>query len=104
MNDGCNGGCLLLRPETVALRHRPAIGGGGDFLMAGSGLDWPIFTEEPHEMWGKTMDLYGMQGHGGANYGYRASLFMLERDSGAYGVSCWPMWACSARSSTSPGS
>ncbi len=61
MSDGRNGGFQLLRPETVPLVPSLAVGGGIDFLMAGSGLDWPIFTEEPHEMWGKTADLRGMQ-------------------------------------------
>jgi hypothetical protein len=31
------------------------------------------------------IDLRGMQGHGGADFGYRASMFMVDSDAGAYG-------------------
>jgi CubicO group peptidase (beta-lactamase class C family) len=85
MNDGQSGGYQLLQPETVALMHSPVVRGGGDFMMSGGGMGWSIFTREPREMWGKTIDLHGMQGHGGADYGYRASMFMVDGDNGAYG-------------------
>jgi CubicO group peptidase (beta-lactamase class C family) len=85
MNAGQSGGFQLLRPETVALMHSQAVRGGGDFMMAGSGMGWSLFTDVPREMWGKMIDLRGMQGHGGADYGYRASMFMIDGDDGAYG-------------------
>jgi CubicO group peptidase (beta-lactamase class C family) len=85
MNAGQSDGFQLLKPETVALMHSPVVRGGGDFMMSGSGMGWSVFTEEPREMWGKMIDLHGMQGHGGADYGYRASMFMVEGDGGAYG-------------------
>ena len=85
MSGGQSGDFQLLQPETVALMHSQAVRGGGDFMMAGTGMGWSLFTDEPREMWGEMMDLRGMQGHGGADYGYRASMFMVEGDDGAYG-------------------
>jgi hypothetical protein len=54
-------------------------------MMAGTGMGWSHYTDKPREMWGKMIDLRGMQGHGGAEYGYRASMFFVEGDEGNYG-------------------
>lgn len=85
MNGGRSVGFQLLQPETVALMHSQAVEGGGDFMMAGTGMGWSLYADEPREMWGKVIDLRAMQGHGGADYGYRASMFMVDSDDGAYG-------------------
>ncbi|MFC2046641.1 hypothetical protein ACFLTC_03870, partial [Chloroflexota bacterium] len=50
-----------------------------------TGMGWSLFVDQPREMWGKMIDLRGMQGHGGADYGYRASMYFVEEDDGAYG-------------------
>jgi CubicO group peptidase (beta-lactamase class C family) len=85
MNSGQSNGFQLLLPETVALMHSQAVSDGGDFMMAGSGMGWSLYAEEPREMWGKMIELRGMQGHGGAEVGYRASMFFVEETGGAYG-------------------
>jgi CubicO group peptidase (beta-lactamase class C family) len=85
MNDGQSNGYQLLLPETVALMHRQVVHGGGDFMMAGTGMGWSHYTDKPREMWVKMIDLRGMQGHGGAEYGYRASMFFVKDTKGSYG-------------------
>jgi CubicO group peptidase (beta-lactamase class C family) len=85
MNEGKSNGHQLLQPETMALMHRQVVQGGGDFMMTGTGMGWAHYADKPREMWGKMIDLRGMQGHGGADYGYRASMFLVEGDGGTYG-------------------
>lgn len=85
MNGGESSGHQLLQPETVELMHSLAVRGGGDFMMVGTGMGWSLYDDKPREMWGKMINTRGMQGHGGAADGYRASMFFVKENDGAYG-------------------
>jgi hypothetical protein len=84
-NDGRGSSYRLLQPETVAFPHRQVVQGGGDLMMVGTGMGWSHHTNEVREMWGKMIDLRGMEGHRGAESGYRASMFLVEGNEGSYG-------------------
>jgi CubicO group peptidase (beta-lactamase class C family) len=86
MNEGRIGDVQLLEPESVAEMHQLRIASSVDVGMAGSGYGWTHFRREPWEYWGSFFQFYGAQGHGGSDIGYRARIYMVERDVGGFGV------------------
>jgi CubicO group peptidase (beta-lactamase class C family) len=85
MNQGAFEEYQLLQPETVTMMHRPMRSSGGDFMQKGYGYGWGFFQEEPQQMWDKTFEPRGYQGHGGGYYGYTGAMYMVEEEEGAYG-------------------
>lgn len=86
MNEGSLGNNRILEPETSALMHTRSIRTSADIGMAASGYGWTIRQEEPWIYWGFPYQMRGAQGHGGADYGYRSSMFYVEEEEGGYGV------------------
>ena len=86
MNEGSLVNVQILEPKTVTLMHKPAVRTTADLGMAASGYAWTIRREEPWMYWGTPFQMRGAQGHGGADYGYRSSMYYVEEEEGGYGV------------------
>lgn len=86
MNEGILGNVQILKPQSVALMHEAAVKASADIGMEASGYGWTIRREEPWIYWGFPFQMRGAQGHGGADYGYRSSMYYVEEEEGGYGV------------------
>jgi CubicO group peptidase (beta-lactamase class C family) len=85
MNDGRHEDYQLLEPETAALMHQPAVPTTAALGMRASGYGWTIRQQQPWQYWGYEFPMRGAQGHGGSDYGYRASMFYVAEEEGGYG-------------------
>lgn len=86
MNDGLHGESQILQSETIAMMHKPAVTTTADLGMAASGYGWAIRQQLPWQYWGYDFPMRGAQGHGGADYGYRANMYFVEEEEGGYGI------------------
>jgi CubicO group peptidase (beta-lactamase class C family) len=86
LNQGRVGNAQLLSPETIKLMHSPKIFDSGDVGMQSYGYGWTHYQEQPWQYWGSLIQFLGAEGHGGHDIGYRARMFMVEKDEGGFGV------------------
>ncbi|KYK28417.1 MAG: hypothetical protein AYK19_05620 [Theionarchaea archaeon DG-70-1] len=83
MNHGQHpNGYQLLTPESVELMHEQAVYVFNRFSMVGYGMGWKHQSTDPDQYF----YLHGSQGHDGGTEGYTCHMWMVETETGSYGI------------------